>query len=81
MGLYLSESEGADFWLQVLTALSNRGVKGILIARVDGLKGFPKAINAIYPNTEVQLCVIHQIKNSLKYLAFKNKKEFMKDLK
>ncbi len=81
LGLYLSESEGANFWLQVLTDLSNRGVKDILIASVDGLKGFPEAINSIYPNTEVQLCVIHQIRNSLKYVAFKNKKEFMKDLK
>jgi len=81
LGLYLSESEGANFWLQVLTDLSNRGVKDILIASIDGLKGFPEAINAIYPNTEVQLCVIHQIRNSLKYVASKNQKEFMKDLK
>jgi len=81
LGLYLSESEGANFWLQVLTDLNNRGVKDILIASIDGLKGFPEAINAIYPNTEVQLCVIHQIRNSLKYVASKNQKEFMKDLK
>ena len=81
LGLYLSESEGANFWLQVLTDLSNRGVKDILIASIDGLKGFPEAINAIYPNTEVQLCVIHQIRNSLKYVVSKNQKEFMKDLK
>ncbi len=81
MGLYLNESEGANFWLQVLTDLSNRGVKDILIASIDGLKGFPEAINSIYPNTEVQLCIIHQIRNSLKYVASKNQKEFMKDLK
>jgi transposase-like protein len=81
LGLYISENEGANFWLQVLSDLSNRGVKDILIASVDGLKGFPEAINSIYPNTEVQLCVIHQIRNSLKYVASKNKKEFMKDLK
>ena len=81
LGLYISESEGANFWLQVLTDLSNRGVKDILIASVDGLKGFPEAINSIYPNTEVQLCIIHQIRNSLKYIASKHKKEFMKDLK
>jgi transposase-like protein len=81
LGLYLSESEGANFWLQVLSDLSNRGVKDILIASIDGLKGFPEAINSIYPNTEVQLCVIHQIRNSLKYVASKNQKEFMKDLK
>jgi len=81
LGLYLSENEGANFWLQVLTDLNNRGVEDILIASVDGLKGFPEAINAIYPNTEVHLCVVHQIRNSLKYVASKNQKEFMKDLK
>ena len=81
LGLYLSESEGANFWLQVLTDLHNRGIEDILIASVDGLKGFPDAINAIYPNTEVQLCIVHQIRNSLKYVASKNQKEFMKDLK
>ena len=81
LGLYLSESEGANFWLSVLTDLNNRGVKDILIASVDGLKGFPEAINSIFPNTEVQLCIVHQIRNSLKYVASKNQKEFMKDLK
>lgn len=81
MGLYLSENEGANFWLQVLTDLNNRGVEDILIASVDGLKGFPEAINAIFPNTEVQLCVVHQIRNSIRYVASKNQKEFLKDLK
>ncbi len=81
LGLYLSESEGANFWLQVLTDLSNRGVKDILIACVDGLKGFPEAIETIFPNTEVQLCVVHQIRNSLRYIGYKNKKEFVTDLK
>jgi len=81
LDLYVSESEGAKFWLQVLTDLSNRGVKDILIASVDRLTGFPEAINSIFPQTEVQLCVIHQIKNSLKYVASKDQKEFMKDLK
>jgi len=81
LGLYLSENEGANFWLQVLTDLHNRGVEDILIASVDALKGFPEAINTIYPNTQVQLCVVHQIRNSLKYVASKNQKEFMKDLK
>jgi len=81
LGLYLSESEGANFWLQVLTDLHNRGIEDILIASIDGLKGFPEAINAIFPNTEVQLCIVHQIRNSLKYVASKNQKEFMKDLK
>ena len=81
LGLYLSESEGANFWLQVLTDLNNRGVQDILIASVDGLSGFPEAINAIFPKTEVQLCVVHQIRNSLRYVASKNQKEFAKDLK
>ncbi|OQX76907.1 MAG: IS256 family transposase, partial [Epsilonproteobacteria bacterium 4484_65] len=81
LGLYLSEHEGANFWLQVLTDLSNRGIEDILIASVDGLKGFPEAINATFPQTEVQLCIVHQIRNSLKYVASKNQKEFMKDLK
>ena len=81
LGLYLSESEGANFWLSVLTDLNNRGLKDILIASVDGLKGFPEAINAIFPNTEVQLCIVHQIRNSIRYVASKNQKEFMKDLK
>ena len=81
LGLYISENEGANFWLQVLTDLSNRGVNDILIACVDGLKGFPEAIEAIFPVTEVQLCVVHQIRNSLKYVGSKNQKEFMVDLK
>jgi putative transposase len=81
LGLYISENEGANFWLQVLTDLSNRGVNDILIACVDGLKGFPEAIESIFPETEVQLCIIHQIRNSLKYVGSKNKKEFMVDLK
>lgn len=81
LGLYISENEGANFWLQVLTDLSNRGVKDILIACIDGLKGFPEAIEAMFPATEVQLCIVHQIRNSLKYVASKNQKEFMVDLK
>jgi len=81
LGLYLSENEGANFWLQVLTDLQQRGIEDILIASVDGLKGFPEAINAIYPQTVVQLCIVHQIRNSLRYVASKNQKEFMKDLK
>ena len=81
LGLYLNESEGAKFWLQVLTDLQNRGVEDILIASVDGLKGFPEAINSIFPNTEVQLCIVHQIRNSLKYVASKNQKQFASELK
>ena len=81
LGLYLSENEGANFWLGVLTDLNNRGLEDILIASVDGLKGFPEAIKTIFPQTEVQLCIVHQIRNSLKYVASKNQKEFIKDLK
>lgn len=81
LGLYLSDQEGAHHWLSVLTDLYNRGVKDILIACVDGLKGFPEAIASIYPETEIQHCIIHQIRNSLKYVASKNQKAFMADLK
>lgn len=81
LGLYLSESEGANFWLSVLTDLQNRGVEDFLIASVDGLTGFPEAIASIYPNTEIQLCIVHQIRNSLRYVASKNHKAFIADLK
>lgn len=81
LGLYVSESEGANFWLQVLTDLHNRGVKDVLIASIDNLNGFSEAIQSIYPRTEVQSCLVHQIRNSLKYVASKDQKEFMKDLK
>lgn len=81
LGLYLSDQEGAHHWLSVLTDLNNRGVEDILIACVDGLKGFPEAIETIYPHTEIQHCIIHQIRNSLKYVASKNQKAFMADLK
>ena len=81
LGLYLSESEGANYWLSVLTDLHNRGVEDILIACIDGLVGFPDAIKTIFPETEIQLCIIHQIRNSMKYVASKNQKAFMADLK
>jgi transposase-like protein len=81
LGLWVGEAEGANFWLSVLTELKNRGVKEILIACIDGLKGFPDAINTVFPKTEIQLCIIHQIRNTLKYIASKDQKEFMKQLK
>lgn len=81
LGLYLSESEGANFWLGVLTDLQNRGVADILIASVDGLTGFPEAIQTIFPQTEVQLCIVHQIRNSLRYVGSKHHKAFLVDLK
>ena len=81
LGMYISRNEGANFWLSVLTDLQNRGVEDILIACIDGLKGFPEAIQSVYPNTAVQLCVVHQIRNSIKYVGSKNQKEFLRDLK
>lgn len=81
LGMYVSESEGSNFWLSVLTDLQHRGVQDILIACIDNLKGFSEAIASIYPKTEVQSCIVHQIRNSLKYVASKNQKEFMVDLK
>jgi putative transposase len=81
LGMYVSENEGANFWLSVLTDLQSRGIKDILIACIDNLKGFSEAIISIYPKTEVQSCIVHQIRNSLKYVASKNQKEFMADLK
>ncbi|MFC3199482.1 IS256 family transposase, partial [Parapedobacter deserti] len=78
---YVSESEGANFWLGVLTDLQNRGVEDILIACIDNLTGFSDAIASVFPKTEVQTCVVHQIRNSLKYVASKDQKEFIKDLK
>lgn len=81
LGLYLSESEGAHFWLGILNDLKTRGVEDILIASIDGLKGFPEAIAQAFPKTEIQLCVVHQIRNSLKYVVSKDQKAFMQDLK
>lgn len=81
LGVYVSENEGANFWLGVLTDLNNRGLKDILIACIDNLNGFEQAIGGIFPKTEVQSCVVHQIRNSLKYVASKDQKEFMAELK
>jgi len=81
LGLWLSENEGATFWLGVLTELQNRGVKDILIACVDGLKGFPEAINTVFPETLIQLCIVHMVRNSLKYVVWKDYKAVTSDLK
>lgn len=81
LGLYLGQNESATFWLQVLTDLSQRGIEDILIASIDNLRGFADAIENIFPKTEVQLCVIHQVRNSLKYIPWKHYREFVKDLK
>jgi putative transposase len=81
LGLWIGQSEGANFWLSVLTELKNRGVEDIFVSCIDGLKGFPEAINTVFPNTEIQLCVIHQIRNTLKYVSTKDQKIFMQELK
>jgi len=81
LGLWLSENEGAKFWLNVLTELQNRGVKDILIACVDGLKGFPDAINTVFPGAQIQLCIVHMVRNSVKYVPWKDYKAVTADLK
>jgi transposase-like protein len=81
LGLWMSENEGAKFWLSVLTDLQNRGVKHVFIACVDGLKGFPEAINTTFPEAKVQLCIVHMVRNSLKFVPWKNYREVTADLK
>lgn len=81
LGIWLSENEGSKFWLGVLTELQSRGVKDILIACVDGLKGFPDAINAVYPETQIQLCIVHMVRNAVKYVPWKDYKPVTTDLK
>lgn len=81
LGLWVSQTEGAKFWLQILTELKNRGIKDIFVACCDGLTGFPDAINAIFPQTEIQLCVVHMVRNSLKYVPWKHMKQVAQDLK
>jgi len=81
LGMWVAETEGAKFWLQVVTELKNRGVKDIFIACVDGLKGFPEAIEAVFPQTQVQLCIVHMVRHSLRYVSWKQRKEVAADLK
>lgn len=81
LGLWTSATEGAKLWMQILTEIRNRGVQDILIACVDGLKGFPEAIQAVYPKTEVQLCIVHMVRNSLAYVNWKERKLVAQDLK
>jgi putative transposase len=81
LGLWIAETEGAKFWLSVLTELQNRGLKDIFIAAVDGLKGFPEAINTVYPLTKIQLCIVHMVRNSLKFVSWKDRKAVAADLK
>jgi putative transposase len=81
LGLWLAETEGAKFWLSVLTELKNRGLEDILIACVDGLKGFPEAVQAEFPQTKIQLCIVHMVRNSLRYVSWKDYKAVTADLK
>jgi len=81
LGLWLAENEGAKFWLNVLTELQNRGVQDILIACVDGLKGFPDAINTVFPETQIQLCIVHMVRNSIKFVTWKDYKAVTSGLK
>ena len=81
LGLWLAQTEGAKFWLQVVTELKNRGVQDIFIACVDGLKGFPEAIEAVFPHTAVQLCIVHMVRHSLNYVPWKRRAEVAADLK
>lgn len=81
LGIWVDEAEGAKFWLGICNDLKNRGVKEILIACMDGIKGLPQAIQTVFPSANIQTCIVHQIRNSIKYIASKDKKSFMKDLK
>ena len=81
LGIWMTQNEGAKFWLSVLTDLKNRGVQDILIACVDGLTGFPEAIAAVYPQTRVQLCMVHLVRTSLRYVSYKHRRELCADLK
>ena len=81
LGIWISKNEGAKFWMQVVTELKNRGVEKIYVACVDGLKGFTEAINSVFPDTTVQLCIVHMVRNSVKYVSYKDLKEVTTDLK
>ena len=81
LGIWIAETEGAKFWAQVLTELNNRGVKDVFVFCIDGLKGFPEAIQGIYPQAEIQLCMVHMLRNSLKYVSWKDRKAVAGDLK
>jgi len=81
LGMWIERNEGSKFWMGILNELKNRGVKDALIAAVDGLTGFPEAVNAVFPNTEVQLCMVHMVRNSVKYISYKDRKAVTSDLK
>ena len=81
LGIWLEKEEGAKFWLKVITELQNRGLKDMLIACVDGLKGFPEAIESVFPNTQVQVCIVHMVRNSMRFVSWKDRKKTVSDLK
>lgn len=81
LGIWIGKNEGAKFWMQVVTELKNRGVEQIYVACVDGLKGFPEAISAVFPKTIIQLCIVHMVRNSVKYVSYKDLKAVTSDLK
>jgi putative transposase len=81
LGIWVGKNEGSKFWMQVVTELKNRGVEQIYVACVDGLKGFPEAIGSVFPNTIVQLCIVHMVRNSVRYVSYKDLKEVTADLK
>ena len=81
LGIYLSETESASFWLQVLQDFESRGMEDVLIASIDNLKGFKEAIATVFPKTDVQLCIVHQIRNSTRYVSWDKKREVIRDMK
>ena len=81
LGIWIDREEGAKFWLKVITELRNRGLKDILIACIDGLKGFPEAIESVFPHTQIQLCIVHMVRNSLRFVSYKDRKQVAADLK
>src|SRR5204862_6030933 len=81
LGIWLEPNEGAKFWLRVMSELKARGVEDILVFSVDGLKGFPQAIEAVYPQAIVQTCIVHMIRNSLRFTSYKDRKQLVKDLR
>jgi len=81
LGIWIAKNEGAKFWLSVFTELKNRGLTDVLIACVDGLKGLPEAIESVFPEAEVQLCIVHMVRNSLKFVSYKDRKKIASDLK
>ena len=81
LGMWIAEHEGAKFWAQVLTELNNRGVKDVFVFCIDGLKGFPEAIEGVFPRSKIQLCIVHMVRNSLRYVSYKDSKAVVNDLK